>query len=158
MVMKIEVYDLDGTVIDSSGRYRTIVGPDGIERIDLDFWRKNEHRAMEDKLLPLAEQYKESLADPSIFVVVATARVMNWPDLAFLSLVLGSPQYLISRRGVTDTRKGGDLKVSGLRKLMSLKQFQGKPLIVYEDNVSYLKTICDAFRCAGVYVPSVQGH
>ena len=52
---RIAIYDMDGTIVCSMHRYRTIVD-NGCERIDLDYWRANEYRALEDSLLPLAEQ------------------------------------------------------------------------------------------------------
>lgn len=159
MITKIRIYDLDGTVIDSTHRYRTIFDHEkNAYRIDLQHWRDNEHRAYEDKLLPMADQYKMDIADPTCFVVVATARVMREPDFMFLIDNLGSPDYIIYR-GVNDTRSGKELKVNGLRRLFSLKQFANiKDRIFYEDNVDYLKAVCDAFQMRGVYIPSQQGH
>ena len=61
---RIAIYDMDGTIVCSMHRYRTIVD-NGIERIDLDYWRANEYRALDDSLLPLAEQYKNDLDDNS---------------------------------------------------------------------------------------------
>lgn len=157
-VNKIRVYDMDGTIVCSMHRYRTVVKEDGSEAIDLQYWRENEYRALEDKLLPMSEQYKKDISDPSVFTVIATARVLNEPDLLFIRDTLGEPDYIISRpSGFTGS--GAKMKLSGLRKLLNLKQFSGiKDIIFYEDNVNYLKTVCDALGIVGVYVPSKQGH
>lgn len=158
LIVKIEIYDLDGTVIDSSHRYRTITDwASGETRIDLEHWRANEYKAMDDGLLPLAEQYMRSLADRSIFVIVATARVMNDPDWQFMREVLGMPNYFISRKD-GDSQSGNTLKIKGLQKLANLRQFDMSKAVFYEDNASYLKAVCDHFGCRGVYVPSKQGH
>lgn len=154
--MRIVIYDLDGTVIDSSHRYRTIT-ENGETRIDLEYWRANEYRAMDDGLLPLAKQYMSDLADRNCFVIVATARVMGDPDWQFMREVLGMPNYFISRKP-GDSQSGKTLKIKGLQKLANLRQFDMSKAVFYEDNIAYLKAVCDHFKCTGVYIPSVQGH
>lgn len=157
MTRRMSIWDMDGTIVDSTHRYRTVIGADGVERIDLQFWRDNEPKAMGDSLLPLHGVYAADLADPDCFVIVATARVMNAPDWQFVREVLGEPDAFISRAD-GDCRSGGKLKVNGLQKFFNLKQFQGIDCVFYEDNVQYLKTVCDHFGIRGVYVPSAQGH
>jgi len=152
---RIAIYDMDGTIVCSLHRYKTIDN-----KIDLQYWRDNEYRAMDDSLLPLANQYKKDLADNDCFVIIATARILHEPDMLFINTVLGKPDYIISRKE-NDSRSGALLKVLGLNKLFSLKQFskiKSDMIIFYEDNISYLKAVCDRFNCAGVYIPSKQGH
>ena len=150
---QIRIYDMDGTIVCSLHRYKTIDN-----KIDLQYWRDNEYRAMDDSLLPLAEQYKMDLADKDTFVIIATARILREADNHFINTVLGKPDYIISRKD-NDSRSGGLLKVLGLKKLFSLKQFHKvKDIIFYEDNTSYLKAVCDYFNITGVYIPSKQGH
>lgn len=155
-IKRVAIYDMDGTIVDSSHRYRTIVDDKG-ERIDLEFWRENEYRAMDDKLLPMAAQYHEDLADPECYVIIATARVMNAPDWQFVREVLGEPDYFISRRA-DDTQSGKTLKINGLARFFNLVNFKDADFVFYEDNVAYMKAVCDRFNIRGVYVPSVQGH
>ena len=155
--MKLAIYDMDGTIVDSSHRYRTIIGADNIERIDLEFWRENEHRAMEDGLLPLAVQYQKDLACSETYVIIATARVMGDADWQFVNEILGKPDYFISRRK-GDNQSGKTLKINGLQKFFNLKQFRVADAVFYEDNIAYLKAVCDHFNIRGVYIPSVQGH
>lgn len=155
-IKRVAIYDMDGTIVDSSHRYRTIVD-ENCERIDLDYWRENEYRAMDDKLLPLAEQYRADLADPECYVIIATARVMNDPDWKFVKEILGEPDYLISRpKG--STISGKTLKINGLAKFFNLNNFKNADFVFYEDNIQYLKAVCDRFNIRGVYIPSVQGH
>ena len=156
-IRKVSIYDMDGTIVDSSHRYRTITDQNGQVKIDLDFWRENEYRAMEDGLLPLAEQYMRDIQDPECYVIIATARVMHEPDYQFVNEILGKPDYLISRKD-GDNISGGKLKVNGLAKFFNLKSFQNAEFTFYEDNATYLKTVCDRFNIRGVYIPSVQGH
>lgn len=157
MIKHLAIYDMDGTIVDSSHRYRTIIGEDNIERIDLPYWRANEYKAMEDGLLPLAEQYRQDLKREDTYVIIATARIIQGPDMQFITEILGKPDYLISR-GINDNRSGKDLKIKGLQKFFNLKNFKPAQAVFYEDNIQYLKAVCDHFNIRGVYVPSVQGH
>ena len=152
-IKKVNIYDMDGTIVCSLHRYRTIEGI----RIDLDYWRENQDKAMDDSLLPLAEQYKMDLLDENTYVIIATARVMGSADYEFVDKILGKPDYLISR-GNGDIRSGGQLKIKGLTKFFNLKNFRDAEITFYEDNVQYLKAVCDKFNIRGVYVPSNQGH
>ena len=152
-IKRVRVYDMDGTIVCSLHRYRTI---DGI-RIDLEYWRDNQYRAMDDSLLPLAEQYKMDLLDENTYVIIATARVMQSADYEFVDKILGKPDYLVSRRE-SDIRSGGQLKIKGLQKFFNLKNFRDAEITFYEDNIQYLKAVCDRFNIRGVYIPSKQGH
>lgn len=155
-ITRVAIYDMDGTIVDSSHRYRTIVDDAG-ERIDLDYWRENEALAMNDGLLPLYEQYRKDLQDENCYVIIATARVMNSPDWQFVDEILGKPDYFISRKS-GDSQSGKTLKISGLAKFFNLVTFKNADFVFYEDNVSYLKAVCDRFGIRGVYIPSKQGH
>lgn len=152
-IRKVSIYDMDGTIVDSTHRYRVTAD----NKIDLQFWRDNQHLAMQDSLLPMAEQYKKDLADNECYVIIATARVMNEPDYRFVNEILGKPDYLISRKD-GDSISGGLLKINGLAKFFNLKSFQNAEFTFYEDNATYLKTVCDRFGIRGVYIPSKQGH
>lgn len=156
MIKRLAIYDMDGTIVSSLHRYKTIT-ENGKTRIDLDHWRKNEPLAMLDSLLPMAAQYKADLADKSCYVIIATARVMNNPDWQFVNEILGKPDYFISRKD-GDNRSGAVLKILGLQKFFNLKNFRNATAVFYEDNANYLKAVCDKFNIQGVYVPSEQGH
>lgn len=155
-IKHVAIYDMDGTIVDSSHRYRTITDENGT-RIDLNHWRENEYRAMDDGLLPMFEQYKRDLANPETYVIIATARVMNGPDWQFVNEILGMPDYFISRPANSDI-SGKTLKINGLAKFFNLVNFKNADFVFYEDNISYLKAVCDRFNIRGVYIPSVQGH
>ena len=155
-ITKVSIYDMDGTIVDSLHRYRTIIGDTG-ERIDLDYWRENEYRALDDSLLPLAEQYKTDLRNENCFVIIATARVLHSADNQFIAEILGEPDYIISRKD-GDNVSGATLKIAGLAKFFNLLNFKDAEFTFYEDNITYLKAVCDRFDIRGVYVPSKQGH
>ena len=75
------IFDLDGTVIDSS--HRALANADG--SINLDLWRENSTAEMvaKDKLLPLANGWK-AIDRKRHQIVVMTARVMGMVDYTFL--------------------------------------------------------------------------
>lgn len=159
MVKKINVFDCDGVLLDSSHRYSTVERADGVVVIDLAHWIANEHRAYEDSPLPTAlKEYAESLADPEAYTIIATAAVVCENRIKCLKDKIGMPDYIIGRNTRADTRGGAELKIAGLRKLLQLKQFRDAEMTMYEDNIAYLSKICKAFNCKGVYIPSVQGH
>ena len=156
MIKRVSIYVMDGCIVCSLHRYRTVYTPNG-ERIDLGHWRDNQIHAMNDALLPLAKQYQADLIDPECYVIIATARELHAPDMQFIAEKLGNPDYLISRPHGS-TVSGGALKIGGLAKFFNLKPFQDAEFTMYEDNATYLKAICDRFYIRGVYVPSKQGH
>jgi hypothetical protein len=155
-IKRIRIYDMDGTIVCSLHRYRTVIDERG-ERIDLDYWRENEYRALDDSLLPLAEQYRADLDDPETYTIIATARVLGEPDREFIRDTLGEPDYIVSRKQ-GDTQSGKTLKIGGLAKFFNLVNFQTDDVVFYEDNAEYLKAVCDRFGIRGVYIPSKQGH
>lgn len=155
-IKHVAIYDMDGTIVDSSHRYRTIVDENGT-RIDLGFWRDNEHLALNDGFLPMMDQYRRDLADPETYVIIATARVMNNPDWEFIENHNMMPDYFVSRKE-GDNQSGKTLKINGLAKFFNLINFKNAEFVFYEDNVDYLKAVCDRFNIRGVYIPSVQGY
>lgn len=165
MKKRLCVFDLDGCIIDSSHRYKSMLCEDGIERIDLDYWRSNEHKACRDGYLPaFYSDYLPSVDDAESITLVATARVLNEPDKVFLSHYMPKPDFVISRPAGSNV-SGGKLKVSGIKRLLNLRQFSSiSEMVVYEDNLAYLSVICRefglaySFLCRGIYIPSTQGH
>ena len=156
MIKRIHLFDFDGTLVDSSPRYRTM--PCG-SRIDLQYWIEHEDKTMHDVVLPLMDKFRALVASPEDYAIIATARI--WCDLSEQFALENdiNPQIIFSRQGRTDTRGGAQLKITGVKKLLNLKQFANVTEIhVYEDNVSYLKDMCDTLGGEGHYFPSNQGH
>ena len=152
-IRKLAIYDMDGTIVCSLHRYKTLDN----NKIDLAYWRENEYRALDDSMLPLAAQYQADIADDNTYVIIATARIIREADSMFIRDTLGQPDYIVSR-GENDNRSGGLLKINGLQKFFNLKNFRNAEAVFYEDNMSYLKAVCDHFNIRGVYIPSKQGH
>lgn len=155
MYKKVNIYDMDGTIVCSLHRYRTKPCQ---TKIDLAHWRANSHRAYFDSLLPLAEQYKKDLRNPETFVIIATARVLGSEDRAFITDKLGQPNAIVSRLQ-NDTRSGGQLKVEGITEIYNTFNLWDIEGHFWEDNKMYLNAVCGAFsRMVGHFVPSLQGH
>ena len=153
---KVHIYDMDGTIVCSRHRYRSISNG-GKTTIDLQHWLDNEHRAYDDSLLPLAAQYQNDLKNPNIFVAIATARVLNTPDRAFIRRKLGSPNAIVSRAGRSDTRSGAQLKIEGLSRVFDKHSLHNAKKVFWEDNLAYLTKVCFALGIEGKFVPSTQG-
>jgi len=165
MIKKIKVYDLDGTLIDSSHRYRTINN-----KIDLNHWRKNDtpDKVKLDTFLDLFEWLKVDLMRPDTYVIFATARacVKNDHNYDFLNHHNIMPDMFIHRQGESDTRGGAELKINAIKPLLNLKQFENATIHIFEDNIQYLHDMVIALKgdfsegrkVVGHFVPSVQGH
>jgi hypothetical protein len=158
MIKEIHIYDLDGTVIDSSHRYRTIDNGEKVT-IDLPHWRAHEKDYAKDGTLPLAEQYRKHIADPSIYVIVVTARTVAHVEQSrsWIEENIGWPDIMRCRPNGS-MESGKVLKVNQLKKILSLKQFAKLKRFFYEDNSSYLDAVSAAVGAVPVFVKSRQGY
>lgn len=140
--VRIVIYDLDETVINSKHRYRNL--PSG--SIDLDYWIANStpEKVAQDSLLPLAAQYIKHIACPNTIVIVATARVCRNQDYLYVAAKLGCPDHFISRR-VGDYRADALLKVLGLQHLFDSKGWHDLTAHFFDDNILNIRAVGDAF-------------
>jgi len=134
----VVIFDLDGTVIDSSHRH--LSKPDG--SIDLDHWRENctPEKIFADRLLPLATAMRRIYKNGH-HVVICTARVMGQADYDFL--VNNNLPYhgILSRDGETDTRRDADLKLDKLNKYlfdMGYGSIREANCVMFDDNLSVI--------------------
>lgn len=158
---KLKIFDLDGTIIDSSHRYRSVDG-----RIDLDFWRENCTAEMiaKDSLLPHITEYNSAIKCTDTIVIIATARAMIKDDANFdyIKNVLGEPDHIVHRMGENDHRKGDLLKTSGIMKVVEkIDSFDS--IHIFEDNFEQLQKMTEFFdqhidQVIPVFVQSQQGH
>ena len=103
---RYKIWDLDGTVIDSSHRYSTLANGD----IDLPRWiadntRENIER---DSLLPLARLMQSNHRQGDI-VIICTARVLGVWDHVFLADHGIKAQFILSR-ALGDNRGDAEMK------------------------------------------------
>jgi len=158
MIKELHIYDIDGVLVDSSHRYRYIIGADGWRAIDLPYWIANRKHAKRDRLLPLAKQYQAQNSDPSIFTVLATARVMTPAEWRHVETVLTMPDHFISRTE-GNTESGAALKTKGLNILFeAIPDLLTVPGYFYEDNITYLNNVCETFNFSPLYLTSKQGY
>lgn len=164
MIKRIHVYDCDGILLNSSHRYRT--DETGM-KIDLAYWIENNtyEKIMQDSDDVLADHYRESLKNPEIFVIIATSRACTENDSNYLAIAekLGMPNKFVHRKGENDNRRAFDLKVSGIKPILNLKNMKNAVIHVYEDNYENLGKMTLAFRdfgykSIGHFNPSYQGH
>lgn len=142
MIQKINVYDMDGVLVDTSHRYRN--KPDGT--IDLDYWfaMRTPDNINQDKLLPLADQYKMDLLNPAIYVIICTSRVEHKWDIRFIANYLGLPNKLLMRP-VGNMEPDGILKRRALSRLFNLRQFKPLHKSFWDDNIKNLNATTDLF-------------
>ena len=102
------IFDLDGTVIDSTHRQGDTLAD----------WRRMNTvgNIMRDRLLPLAGKMQTAIQD-GLDVWVCTSRVMGKADFAFLRLqgLLPNGGPVIHRIGEGDARPCGELKLAKLQ-------------------------------------------
>ena len=103
---RYKIWDLDGTVIDSSHRYSTLANGD----IDLPKWIADNTRANieQDKLLPLARLMRSNYRQGDI-VIFCTARVLGVWDHVFLADHGIKAQFILSR-ALGDNRGDAEMK------------------------------------------------
>ena len=163
MKKTIKIFDVDGVLLSSLKRYRTKKNAENKDIIDLPYWQDNTHLAAHDELLPHSAIYFDALKNGD-FVIIATARAMQDGDIQHSTMLnkLGKPSHLIYRKE-GDNRRGFEMKLAGIKRLLNLKQFAGCKLEIWEDNGAQLILMVDTLRdlgydVVGHYVPSNQGH
>jgi len=132
MIKNISIFDLDGTIIDSS--HRQMVKSDGT--LDLAKWFENAtaEKIFADKVLPLAQQVRKR-QKAGDYVLVCTARNMTFADFEFLQNEGICPDKIVSRpKG--NMEPDGVLKAKQLRSLFNLKQFKKASKVMFDDAAS----------------------
>lgn len=143
-IKNITIFDLDGTIIDSSHRQATL--PDGT--LNLPKWIENStaEKIFGDTVLPLATQVRRR-QKAGDYVMVCTARNMSDADFEFLQDVGICPHKIISRPDGNNT-PDGELKAKQLKSFLSLKQFAKANKVMFDDAAS----VRTALRKIGIAV------
>ena len=120
MLQQFYIFDLDGTVLDSSHRSRDLED----KYLDLEYCRANStpEKIADDEDLPFMEKMVESMTIPGVNVLICTSRVMREADyieLAKRNIFVGE---ILSRQGEQDTRSDADLKEWLLRRYANANQ------------------------------------
>ncbi len=141
MFTKLHIYDLDGVLVDSSHRTKRSLGG----TVDLQHWFKHDTEAeiKKDTLLPMARNYKSDLKNPSVYVVIATARELQAQDFRYIKTNLGYPNKAIYKTALTRYIHDWDFKKRELRKFINLKQFAPLQKRFWDDNARNVYAIAD---------------
>ncbi len=135
--MRLYIYDLDGTVIDSSHRRKF----DENGNLRLSYWRSHNTRKdiFGDSLLPLAKHMKKKMLDN--IVIICTAREISQNDLDFLEVNGIRYDHIISRpKGVN--LADHVLKYHQLKKFLRDNPYLlDRRKIMYDDSIENLKEI-----------------
>ena len=134
---KIRIYDLDGTIIDSSHRARH----DENGKLDLEHWKANntKENIFKDDLLPM---YWQLVADykNGDHIILCTAREMGKWDYEYLHQ-MGIYYDRILSRPTGEQTADWKLKRKLLNPFFNLKPFQKYEKYFYDDNTSNLLAI-----------------
>jgi len=146
--MKVAVFDLDGTVIDS--RHRHASKPDG--SIDLEHWLENNtpQKIAQDKLLPLVHTMRKFYK--SRIVVICTARILSRADYKFF-LDNNVPFHYVLSRPKGCMTEDGKLKVEQLARLLSRIKVPVNRVTMWDDN----DKVIDAMNNFGVRCIDAKG-
>ena len=134
----IVIFDLDGTVIDSSHRH--LSKPDG--SLDLEHWIENctAEKIFADRLLPLARSMR-AMWKAGHHIVICTARVMSEHDIAFLENN-GLKHHALLSRSETDRRRDAEMKACLLNKYLfdlGFSSIREANCIMFDDNLSVIE-------------------
>ena len=134
---KVRIYDLDGTIIDSSHRAKH--DKNGI--LDLEHWKRNKTKEniFRDDLLPMYWQLRSDYENGNI-VVLCTADELNKYDLEYIHSMGIYYDYIISRPAGNIT-KDEILKKAQLRHFWNFKQFRKMRKQFADDSKANLKAI-----------------
>ena len=139
MKKKLYIFDLDGTVIDSSHRCTLDVNGE----FDLKQWIKDSTREniFNDTLLPLAN-FMKKVTREGHYVWVCTARYMTKSDYDYLTENGIFPSVILSR-SLKDDRADHILKRRMVKKLISLRPFSNIERIFFDDKIDNLNALND---------------
>tara|TARA_R100000781_G_scaffold110286_1_gene75617 strand:- start:297 stop:740 length:444 start_codon:yes stop_codon:yes gene_type:complete len=134
--MRLYIYDLDGTVIDSSHRRRF----DTNGNLRLSYWKSHNTRKdiFGDSLLPLAKHMKKKMIGN--IVLVCTAREISQDDLDFLENNGLRFDHILSRPKGVNT-EDHILKYHQLKKFLVQNPYLPKRKIMYDDSMENLQEI-----------------
>ena len=136
---KIRIYDLDGTIINSSHRARH----DQNGKLDLEHWKANntKENIFKDDLLPMYWQLVADYKNGDI-IILCTAREMGKWDYEYLHS-MGIYYDYIKSRPTGEQTADWKLKRRLLNPFFNLKPFQNLEKFFYDDNQLNLGAIQD---------------
>lgn len=137
MKPRLAIFDLDGTVIDSSHRHAAL--PCG--NVDLVHWVENStpEKIFRDSLLPLISTMRD-FHRQAVPIIICTARVLKRADYQFF-IVKNIPFNYVLSRPKGCTTPDGELKAMQLSRLFRRTGIAARDCVMYDDNPAVLKAV-----------------
>lgn len=160
-ITAIMVFDLDGTLADSSHRFK--LDP-ATGQIDLAHWHENstaEQIARDQVIEKHLIEYQQACHDPHTLCVIATARSWCTASEIWIRDNLGAyPDFISARRSQTDNRSNHTFKGAFIASLRSLSHVLQSAIVTFYDDTprnlsEFLQAVPDARL---VFVKSNQQH
>lgn len=132
MYKRIVIFDLDETAVDSA--HRTPNHPDGTLNLPLYLEMKTRENTLRDGLHPLADFWR-GLCRETNYIMVCTARTWKDFDQEFLDMHGLFAHKILHRKadGSENHMRDPILKRRWISRMLNLKQFQGLPVIMFDD-------------------------
>ena len=136
----IAVFDLDGTVLDSS--HRALINEQG--GINIEEWRTHtREQILNDSELPLAQFMRECISNPSVRVWICTSRNLSRADRDLLNrLGIGGADLILSR-DKNDNREDVSYKLAKIRKRLNLPSVKQREKIFFDDRADIRKAMSE---------------
>ena len=145
VVYMIAVFDLDGTVIDSS--HRALTNEEG--GINLENWRTHtREQILGDSELPLISFMRDCISDTNIRTWICTSRNLSRADKDLLdNLGIGGADLILSR-DENDNREDVSYKLAKIKKRINLPSIKQREKIFFDDRADIRKAMSElGFTC-----------
>ena len=150
----IAVFDLDGTVLDSS--HRALLNEQG--GINIEEWRTHtSEQILNDSELPLAQYMRDCIKNPSVRVWICTSRNLSRADYELLENLGLRGADLILSRDRNDNREDVAYKIAKIRGKLNLPSVRKRERVFFDDRVDIrqamarLGFVCPAPQFWGLY-------
>ena len=150
----IAVFDLDGTVLDSS--HRALLNEQG--GINIEEWRTHtREQILNDSELPLISYMRDCISNPSVRVWICTSRNLSRADYELLENLGIRGADLILSRDRNDNREDVAYKIAKIRGKLNLPSVRKRERVFFDDRADIrqamgkLGFVCPAPQFWGLY-------
>ena len=150
----IAVFDLDGTVLDSS--HRALINENG--GINIEEWRSHTaEQILNDSELPLADYMRFCISSPEIRTWICTSRHLQNADKLLLQKLGLYDVDLILSRDKNDNREDVPYKIAKIRGKLNLPSVRKRERVFFDDRADIrqamgkLGFVCPAPQFWGLY-------